>query len=102
MKGDDIDALFHVSYGVRAYDILTSYPLTGFSSEKHMNLRVANLGLMGKMSGAAAVVDNKITESPNGRVLIDTNLKALGVLGNLSSNFALITHIANTYRRIHI
>jgi hypothetical protein len=48
-----------------------------------MNMRIANLGLVGKMSGAAAIVDNKITELPNGRVLLDTNLKALGVLGTL-------------------
>ena len=33
------------------------------------------------MAGAAAIVDSKITKLENGRIVIDTNLKALGVLG---------------------
>lgn len=42
---------------------------------------IANLGLLGKMAGAAAVVDTKMTKLNNGRIFIDTTLKALGVLG---------------------
>ena len=33
------------------------------------------------MAGAAAIVDNKITKLENGRIVIETNLKALGLLG---------------------
>ena len=33
------------------------------------------------MAGAAAIVDSKITKLENGRIAIDTNLKALGVFG---------------------
>lgn len=33
------------------------------------------------MAGAAAVVDNRITKLENQKIVIDTDLKALGVLG---------------------
>lgn len=86
MEVDDPDPLFHVSLEVRGYDIFASYPLTGVVGQTpFQNLYVANLGLLGKMSGSAAVVDNKITELENRRVLIDTSLKALGVLGTCYS-----------------
>ena len=90
-KVDDPAALFHVSLEARGYDIFTAYPVTGFAGGKHFqDLYVANLGLVGKMSGAAAIVDNKITELENGRILIDTNIKALGVLGTDYSYFLRI------------
>ena len=78
----DPSALIHVSLGVRGYDILSAYPLRGFVDEKKNETTwVANLGLLGKMAGAAAIVDNKIIKLENGRIVIDTNIKALGVLG---------------------
>jgi len=40
------------------------------------------------MAGAAAIVDNRISKSENGRIFLDTNLKALGVLGRLPSLLA--------------
>jgi hypothetical protein len=42
---------------------------------------VTNLGLVGKMTGAAAIVSTSIELQLNGRIYIDTRLKALGVLG---------------------
>jgi hypothetical protein len=86
MKVDDPDPLFFISLEVRGYDIFSAYPLTSFESAKLFpGLHLANLGLLGKMAGAAAVVDNKMTELDNGRLLIQTNLKALGVLGMCSA-----------------
>lgn len=78
----DKNALIYISLGVRGYDILSSYPLRGFFDEKKDETTwIANLGLLGKMAGAAAAVDNSITKLENGRILIDTNIKALGTLG---------------------
>ena len=78
----DPSALIHISLGVRGYDILSAYPLRGFVDEKKNETTwIANLGLLGKMAGAAAIVDNKITKLENRRIVIDTNIKALGVLG---------------------
>jgi hypothetical protein len=82
MQVIDPSALIKISLGVRGYDILSAYPLRGFVHEKKQETTwIANLGLLGKMAGAAAIVDNKITKLENGRIEIDTNVKALGVLG---------------------
>jgi hypothetical protein len=76
------NGLFYISLAVRGYDILSSYPLRGFVGEKkNETVWIANLGLLGKMAGAAAIVDNRITKSENGRIFIDTNIRALGTLG---------------------
>lgn len=76
------NGLVYISLGVRGYDILSSYPLRGFVEEKNDETTwIANLGLLGKMAGAAAIVDNRITKLENGRIFIDTNIKALGTLG---------------------
>lgn len=70
-----------VSLDVRGYEIFTAYPLSPFDSESLGRVFVANLGLVGKMTGAAAIVSNKYDLLRNGRVFIDTTIKALGVLG---------------------
>lgn len=82
MQVVDKNGLIFISLGVRGYDILSAYPLRGFfDDKKNETTWVANLGLLGKMAGAAAIVDNRITKSENGRIFIDTNIKALGTLG---------------------
>ncbi|KAF7887994.1 uncharacterized protein EAF01_011148 [Botrytis porri] len=82
MQVVDPQALIYVSLAVRGYDILSAYPLRGFVDQKNDNTTwVANLGLLGKMAGAAAIVSTKMTKSENGKILIDTNIKALGTLG---------------------
>ena len=82
MQVVDSSALIKISLGLRGYDILSAYPLRGFVDEKKRETTwIANLGLLGKMAGAAAIVDNKMTRLENGRIMIDTNVKALGVLG---------------------
>jgi len=82
MQVVDANSLLYISLGIRGYDILSAYPLRGFVDEKKQETTwIANLGLLGKMAGGAAVVDTRITKAENGRILIDTNLKALGTLG---------------------
>jgi len=80
MQVVDKNALLYISLGIRGYDILSAYPLRGFVDGSETTW-IANLGLLGKMAGAAAVVDNRITKLENGRIFIDTNIKALGTLG---------------------
>lgn len=78
----DPHSLVYMSLGVRGYDILSSYLLRGFVDEKKEKTTwIANLGLIGKMAAPATIVNNTITKKENGRILIDTSLKALGVLG---------------------
>lgn len=78
----DPSSLIYVSLPVRGYEILSAYPLRGFyDAILDSTTWIANLGLLGKMTGAAAIVDNKITKMENGRIVVDTNIKALGTLG---------------------
>jgi hypothetical protein len=70
-----------LSLDVRGYDILTAYALSSFESETKGKVLTANLGLLGKMSGAAAIVTSNFDLLHNGRVFLDTRLKALGILG---------------------
>lgn len=75
-------ALLETSLDVRGFDILTAFPLTSIGG-----VDIANLGLRGKMTGAAAIVSSVLADTGNNRVLVDASLKALGVLG--WSNLAL-------------
>jgi hypothetical protein len=103
MQVVDRNALLYISLGVRGYDILSAYPLRGFVDEKKSETTwIANLGLLGKMSGAAAVVDNKITKLEGGRIFIDTNIKALGVLGKFTLHSLLTGNPTKFYRHLHI
>ncbi|KAK3897535.1 glycoside hydrolase [Staphylotrichum tortipilum] len=73
-----------VSLGVRGYDVLCAYPLSVLEPEGGEAARrvyVAPLGLVGKMTGCAAVLRTAVTVRENGRVVVETALKALGVLG---------------------
>lgn len=72
-----------VSLAVKGYDILSAYPVGSFevSSGK---VQVANLGLLGKMTGAAAIVNTDVYVENAGRVRLWTALKALGTLGRCS------------------
>lgn len=80
----DPSALLKISLDVRGYDILSAYPLRGFVNEnEEQTTWIANFGLLKKMSAAATIVNTTITKLENGRIFIDTKLKALGVLGML-------------------
>lgn len=68
-------------YDIGGYDILTAAPLATMPSQKHGTISVANFGLVGKMTGSAAIISSDINLKDNGRVFIDVCLKALGVLG---------------------
>ncbi|SPO02254.1 related to seed imbibition protein Sip1 [Cephalotrichum gorgonifer] len=72
----DYSALLTLSLDIRGYEILTAHPLTALGAT-----RVANLGLRGKMTGAVAISSSTISETGHNRVLLNTSLKALGVLG---------------------
>ncbi|XMA11985.1 hypothetical protein WAI453_004776 [Rhynchosporium graminicola] len=97
MQVVDTNSLVPVSLGVRGYEIMSAYPLRGFYDEgKKETMWIANLGLLGKMAGAAAVVGNKIEKLENGKVVVDTNIKALGVLGIYISTLPTLSWKDNT------
>lgn len=71
-----------VSLGERGYDVLCAFPLAAAASRSRGgDVLLANLGLLGKMTGCAAVLRTVFEVRENGRVLVDATVKALGVLG---------------------
>jgi hypothetical protein len=99
----DSKALLYISLGIRGYDILSSYPLRGFvDTKKDETTWIANLGLLGKMAAPAAIVGNRMERLENGRILIDTNVKALGLLGMFKSIFDLLTFVDFLSRNLHL
>lgn len=83
------DSLMSVVLGQRGWEILTAYPTRSFTlkgshgcSRSGENLtHVAVLGLLGKMTGAAAIINSDIHVVESGRLRFDIGLKALGILG---------------------
>lgn len=80
------DSLVSLVLEPKGWEILTSYPtrsfkLTGSHGNNGSPTHVAVLGLLGKMTGAAAVVTSDISVVENGRLRVDISLKALGTLG---------------------
>ncbi|KAJ5142854.1 uncharacterized protein N7515_001641 [Penicillium bovifimosum] len=89
MRSLDKGSLLSVVLEPKGWEILTAYPTQPFMLEGSRgcgssgdNLtHVAVLGLIGKMTGAAAVINSDISVLENGRLRFDISLKALGTLG---------------------
>ncbi|KAF6820798.1 raffinose synthase sip1 [Colletotrichum sojae] len=79
------------SLDVRGYEIYTVYPLSSFDSDTKGKVWTANLGLVGKMTGAAAIVNSDFRLRHDGKVELKTRLKALGVLGLYISKLPELT-----------
>lgn len=89
MRPLDPDSLVSIVLPQKGWEILTAYPTKSFTlrgsrgcnASSEDLTHVAVLGLVGKMTGAAAVVNSDIFVVENGRLRFDINLKALGTLG---------------------
>jgi hypothetical protein len=89
MRPSTNDSLVSVVLEPKGWEILTAYPTRSFSlTGSHCSYstggcltHVAILGLLGKMTGAAAVVTSDVSVVENGRLRLDISLKALGTLG---------------------
>lgn len=94
MHPRDQDSLVSVVLPHKGWEILTAYPTHSFTLKGSRVYtaagspltHVAVLGLLGKMTGAAAVVNSDIFIVENGRLRFDIHLKALGTLGIYISN----------------
>ncbi|KAI0976809.1 raffinose synthase Sip1 [Xylaria arbuscula] len=74
-------ACLGVTLEVGGYDIFTAYPTTELDTETNGRITITPLGLIGKMTGAAAIISNHFEFLPTGKVFSITRLKALGILG---------------------
>ena len=82
------EAFVNLELPTRGWEILSAFPLQSFKLErKHPSegaeeIEVGNMGVLGKMIGAAAIVSsNSFIERSTGRLRVWTSLKILGTLG---------------------
>ena len=75
------DSLLTLTLPERGHEVLTAYPLTTLNTPTRGTVQVANLGLVGKITGAAAILSSHIELVGKDRICVGTKLKALGVLG---------------------
>ena len=74
-------SVVELALDTKGWNILTAYPLHSLPSSAERT-DIAVLGLIGKMTGAAAVVGTPVFESRDmGAVRVNVTVKALGVLG---------------------
>lgn len=86
MKLDNKNAVVSLEIAVKGWEILSAYPLCSFTLGRHQelkssNIKIAVLGLLGKMTGAAAVLNSESRVEVNGKLRVTSSIKALGVLG---------------------
>ena len=84
MKLTDKTPVISLEMEVKGYEILSAYPLLALPTTPGASssaTKVAVLGLLGKMTGAAAVVRSATRREGNGKLRIELALKALGTLG---------------------
>lgn len=79
-------AVLSLEIAIKGWEILSAYPVRSFQLSKDQNgdanaTKVVVLGLLGKMTGAAAVLNSEMRLEKNGRLRISSSIKALGVLG---------------------
>ncbi|KAI9369922.1 raffinose synthase or seed imbibition protein Sip1-domain-containing protein [Aspergillus egyptiacus] len=69
----------------KEWEILTAYPTSSFNINTNPHntapIQIAALGLLGKMTGVAALIGSDAYVASNGRLRVDVALKALGILG---------------------
>lgn len=74
-------SIFNMTLDIGGYEILSAFPVKFLPRMDQGVVAIANMGLVDKMTGCAAIRKNTIKKQDNGRILIDTGLKAVGVLG---------------------
>lgn len=80
VKRGDQHAMVGIELATRGWDILTAYAVRSFEI-RSKTVKVGTMGLLGKMTGAAAVTGTDMYVESNGRLRIWTSIKALGMLG---------------------
>ena len=104
-------AFVHLEVPVIGWDILSAFPLQSFKLErgKHgaegpAEISVANLGLLGKMTGAAGIINSDAyVERDSGKLRVWTSLKVLGTYGKsiITFNMGDSHHLLTYLRYLH-
>jgi hypothetical protein len=87
-SADSRDAFVHIELPTQGWEILSAYPVQMFElgrkkeAKGPKTVQVAVLGLLGKMTGAAAIVEtSSYVDRESGRLRCWCSLKALGTYG---------------------
>lgn len=75
-----------ISLPALGYDVLSAFPVATVPGRRFSQIQVANLGLLGKMTGCAAIFSSQFELMENGRGHLATQLKALGTFGMFTLN----------------
>ncbi|KAK3674851.1 hypothetical protein LTR78_005195 [Recurvomyces mirabilis] len=75
-----VKAMVGVELGVQGWDVLSAHAVRTFTI-KGKEVDIALLGLLGKMTGCAAITGQEVHVESNQRLRVWVQLKALGVLG---------------------
>lgn len=83
---DETNAVISLEVDVKGWEILSAYHLNSFTikgtqDRQPWTISIAILGLLGKMTGAAAVLNSEMRVDAKGRLHVSTSIKALGILG---------------------
>lgn len=81
MKKTDTLPFVSLELVPKGWEILSAYPIVRANHPHDPAVKIAVLGLLGKMTGAAAVLDSNIQLDKNGTISVSITSKALGVLG---------------------
>lgn len=81
MSADETTALVGTQLDSGGWDILTAYPVRSFPLKHDTTIAISCLGLLGKMTGAAAIVSSDVFVDSQARLRHSVNVKALGTLG---------------------
>ncbi|KAF2132220.1 glycoside hydrolase family 36 protein [Dothidotthia symphoricarpi CBS 119687] len=92
-SSDTGNAFVHLELPTRGWEILSAFPLQQFKLQRQHpakgpdDITVANLGILGKMTGPAAIINSSSNiDIESGRLRIWTSLKVLGTYGLYISN----------------
>jgi hypothetical protein len=87
------ESFVHLELPIRGWDILSAFPLQSFTLQRgnghavqgSQDISVACLGVLEKMTGAAAIINtDSYIDKESGRLRVQTSLKVLGTYGMLS------------------
>lgn len=91
--GADPQQLFYDSLPVRGCDVYSAFPISIVPTSSR-EISICVLGLLGKMSGAAAMTRSSVDAAVDGKIKIKTVLKALGKLGVWISESVGLDHVS--------
>jgi hypothetical protein len=74
-------ALAGVEVDVGGWEILSAHPVHEHKTRRHDSVAISCFGLVGKMTGAAAIISSDVFVDKQGRLRYSVLIKALGVLG---------------------